>query len=65
MYFENNSSDNIRLTRGARDHVAEPSVAHAGRKRRTGRGHVAGGHASTRVYVGARVGCHVAGEVGK
>ena len=26
----------------------------------TRRGHVAGGHASTRVHVGARVGCHVA-----
>ena len=28
------------------------------------RGHVVGGHATTRVHVGARVGCHVAGGDG-
>ena len=63
------------LTRGALDHrtdatrrwshVAEPWVAHARRRRRTGRGHVAGGHATTRVHVGARVGRHVAGRAGR
>ena len=69
------SGSSSELTRGTRDHctgatrrwghMAEPLVAHAGRRRRTERGHVAGGHAYTRVHVGARVGCHVAGKVGK
>ena len=43
-------------------HVAEPWVGHA---RRTRCGHMAGGHASTRVHMGPRVGHHVAGRVGK
>ena len=42
-------------------HVAELWVAHARRRRHTRRNHVAGGHATTRVHMGARVGCHVAG----
>ena len=42
-------------------HVAEPWVAHTGRKRRTVLGHVAGSHTTTWVHVGARVGHHVAG----
>ena len=60
-----------KRARGTRDHltsatqrcghVAEPWVAHAGRRRCTVRGHVAGGHATTRVPVGARVGHHMAG----
>ena len=44
--------------------MAEPQVARAGRKWCTGRGHAAGGHATTRVHVGARVGRHVAGKDG-
>ena len=61
------SGSSDELTRGARDHrmgatrrwghVAEPWVAHAERRRRTMRGHVARGHA---VHVGAPVGRHVA-----
>ena len=43
-------------------HVAGPRVAHARRRRRTGRRHVAGGHACPRVHADARVGRHVAGE---
>ena len=42
-----------------RGHMAEPLVAHARHRGRTGRGDVAGAHASTRVHVGARVGRHV------
>ena len=45
--------------------MAESWVAHAGRRRHTGCGHVAGGNASTRVHVGARVGRHVAGRAGR
>ena len=44
-------------------HVVEPRVAHARRRRRTGRGHVAGGHACPWVHADARVGRHVAGGV--
>ena len=40
------------------------AVAHARRMWRTGRRHVAGGHACPRVHVDARVGRHVAGAVG-
>ena len=43
--------------------MAEPRVAHAGRRWRTGRGHAAGGHATPQVHVGARVGHHVAGRL--
>ena len=55
------SGSSDELTRGARDHrtgatrrcghVAEPWVAHAGRRRRTRRNHVAGG---PRVHAGPR-----------
>ena len=41
-------------------HVAGPQVAHATLKQRTGRGHVAGGHACPRVHMDSRVGRHVA-----
>ena len=39
-------------------------MARAGRKWHTGRRHAAGGHATTWVHVGARVGRHVAGRDG-
>ena len=68
------SGSSGELTRGVQDHctgatrrgghVTEPWVAHAGRRRRAVRGHVAGGHATTRVHVGAHVGRHVAGGDG-
>ena len=45
--------------------MAQPWVAYAGRRRRIGHGHVAGGHAPTRVHVGARVGRHVAGRASR
>ena len=55
------SGPNGELTPGVRDHrtgvtrrlghVAEPWVAHAGRRRRTVHGHVAGGHATMRVHL--------------
>ena len=54
------SGSSGELTRRRWGHVAELWVANAGRRRRTVRGHVAGGHASTRVHVGARVARHVA-----
>ena len=69
------SGPSDELTRGVQDHradatrpwghVAGPRVAHARRRWRTGRGHVAGGHACPRVHANARVGRHVAGRVGR
>ena len=47
---------------GALRPVAEPRVAHVRRRRRIGRGLMAGGHSCPRVHADARVGRHVAGE---